>query len=231
MADDVDVSAWAVFGLLVAYARFIRDLKPDSGAPALILAGVAAGVAALIAKSVSHGLAAHLLKWARMLAAVSAALPLIVATSIVLEPPDPSTSSRLVERDRHGRRHRADPDGCLPAVLAAAAESASGRRGSRVTCDDMPPQPSDFRKAFGEYHYDKPAMRVDSAEGWHTEFLWTQQAEDELTGPTGCPAVPGPPLAALRRAGSAGPGLAMIRRAPQAGDGRARKPGRRGETG
>ena len=176
------LSAWAVFGLLVAYGRFISDLKQDSGAPALILAAVAAGVAALIAQSVSHGLAAHLLKWARVLATVSAALPLILATSIVLEP----ARSGHVSHTLWGA---IGTGGAIALVLTSVCLLSWRRQRKSVRSpweqshsrEDMPPRPRNFGKAAAQYRYDKPAMRVDSAEGWHREFLWTQQAEDELT--------------------------------------------------
>ncbi len=175
------LSAWAVFGLLVACARFPGSLQPDSGAPALILVGVAAGVAALIAKSATHGLAAHLLKWARTLAAVSAALPLIVATSAVLQP---RGSQHVV----HVLWIAIATGGAIALLLTAVCLLSwwRQRKSTRSPWEqshvrtDMPPQPRDFRKAIAEYHYDKPAMRVDSAEGWHTEFRWTEAVEDEL---------------------------------------------------
>ena len=175
------LSAWAVFGLLVAYG-LSKNVQPDSGAPALILAAVAAGVAALIAQSISHGLAAHLLKWARALATVAAALPLIVATSIILEP--------------RGSGYVGDvlcgaivTGGVIALILTSVCLLSWWRRRTNVRSpweqdhrrEDMPPRPRNFGKAAAQYGYNKPAMRVDSAEGWHREFVWTDHAEDELT--------------------------------------------------
>jgi hypothetical protein len=176
------LSAWAVFGLLVAYARFTNDLKQDSGAPALILAAVAAGVAALIAQSVSHGLAAHLLKWARALATVSAALPLIVATSIVLEPARSGHVSHVLwgAIGSGGAIALVLTSVCLLSWLRQRTNARSPWEQNRSR-KDMPPLPADFDKAAVQYRYNKPAMRVDSAEGWHTEFVWTDHAENELT--------------------------------------------------
>jgi hypothetical protein len=176
------LSSWAVFGLLVAYGRFSTGLKQDSGAPALILAAVAAGVATLIAQSVSHGLAAHLLKWARALATIAAALPLIVATSVVLEPARSGHVTHvLVGTIIGGGAIAMTLTGvCLLSWLRQRRKVRSPWEQNRSR-QDMPPRPRNFRKAAAQYQYDKPAMRVDSAEGWHTEFLWTQDAEEELT--------------------------------------------------
>ena len=51
-------------------------------------------------------------------------------------------------------------------------------------------RPESFEEAEKKYRYRKAAMRVDSAEGWHTEFRWDQADEDKL-------------IAALRRQHSA----------------------------
>jgi len=44
----------------------------------------------------------------------------------------------------------------------------------------FPEQPATFIKGARDHHYNKPAMRVDSAEGWHTEFLWDDKSERQL---------------------------------------------------
>jgi len=175
------LAAWAVFALLVACFRFRGNLQPGSGVPALILVAVAAGVAALIAQSASHGLAAHLLKWARALAAISAALPLIVATSATLET---NHHSRVV----HTLEASIGASLAIAVTLSLVCflswyrlrRSALSPWEQTQDREDMPPRPHTFDAARKEYHYHRPAMRVDSAEGWRKDFHWDEVAQDQL---------------------------------------------------
>jgi hypothetical protein len=175
------LSAWAIFALLVACWRLRGNLQPDSGAPALILVAVAAGVAALIAQSASHGLAAHLLKWARALVAISASLPLVVATSAALEPRHSPHVLHMLEASIAG-------SGAIASVLSVVCllswyrlhRSASSPWEQYHDRTEMPPRPETFRTAAVEYGYDRPAMRVDSAEGWRRDFEWDEAAQEKL---------------------------------------------------
>jgi len=45
---------------------------------------------------------------------------------------------------------------------------------------DIPDVPAGFDAAARAYRYDRPAVRVDSAEGWHTEFHWDDDSEAAL---------------------------------------------------
>jgi hypothetical protein len=175
------VASWAVFGFLAAVAWHHADLKQASDLP-VILVALAAGVAGIIAQSDAHGLASHLLRWTRTLATVAAALPLIATTYIAF--------------------HTVHPDHVAPALWTAAALSGgialflsviclvSWIRQRRVICSpweqtrarqDTAKRPASFPAIARRYHYDKPAVRVDSAEGWHTEFNWDQASEERLT--------------------------------------------------
>jgi len=176
------LAAWAIFALLLTCFRFRGSLQPDSGAPALILVAVAAGVAALIAQAAAHGLAAYLLKWARALAAISAALPLIVATCAALEP---------VRRSHH-LLHILEASiiasGIIAVILSCVCLLSWNRLRKNVPSPWEQnrdrgagrPQPETFDAAADQHHYNRPAMRVDSAEGWRKDFEWKEAAEAEL---------------------------------------------------
>lgn len=178
-------SSWAVFGLLLAFATHDAVLKQLKDLPALILVGLASGIVALVAQSDAHGLAAHLLKWTRALTIITLVLPLVATTFILFEKIHPShvppalwtgvgisgaislllTAVCLLPWRRQLRQLRKP-------VLSPWEQSHSRK--------DKPSQPEDFEKAAKEHHYDKPAMRVDTAEGWHRKFLWTNEAEEQL---------------------------------------------------
>jgi hypothetical protein len=175
------LAAWAIFALLVACFRFRGNLQPNSGAPALILVAVAAGVAALIAQAAAHGLAAYLLKWARVLAAIAAALPLIVATCAALEP---LHSPRLV----HILEACIAASGVIAVILSCVCLLSWSRLRKTVPSpweqnrerDPGRPQPKTFNDAEKQDNYKQPAMRVDSAEGWRKDFEWDEAAEAKL---------------------------------------------------
>jgi hypothetical protein len=176
------LSAWAVFALLLAFATHDAVLKRTGDLPALILVAVAGGIAALIAQPDAHGLAAHLLKWARALAVIAVALPLVATTFIVFESVNPTHVPPAL--------WTAVGAGGVIATILSTVWLASWWRPRKVVRSpweqnrargrDIPKRPENFEAAAKKYLYNKPAMRVDSAEGWHTEFLWDQEAEDEL---------------------------------------------------
>jgi hypothetical protein len=176
-------SSWAVFGLLLVFATHDTVLKGVGDLPTVILVGLAGGIAALIAQSDAKGLAAYLLRWTRALATIAVVLPLVATTFITFErihpthvPPALWTAVGVA--------------GMIATLLSAVCllswfrlrQHKTGRspwEQSRARTD-IPSRPETFQKAAKEYHYDKPAMRVDSAEGWHTEYLWNQDAENQL---------------------------------------------------
>ncbi len=177
------LSAWAVFAFLLAFATHDAALKRTGDLPALILVALASGIAALVAQPDAHGLAAHLLKWARALAAIAVALPLVAMTFIVFESVHPTHVPPAL--------WMAAGIGGVIAVILSAVWLASRLRQRKIVRspweqnrargrDDILKPPKNFETAEQEYSYKKPAMRVDSAEGWHTEFLWDQEAEDHL---------------------------------------------------
>jgi hypothetical protein len=177
------LSAWAVFAFLLAFAMHDTVLRQTGDLPTVILVALASGVAAIIAQPDAHGLAAHLLRWARSLAAIAVGLPLVAMTFIVFATVHPN---------------RVPPAlwtvvgvGGVIAVILTVVCGASRRRLRQRTVilspweqshkrRDAPQPPEDFEAAEKKYQYKKPAMRVDSAEGWHTEFHWNEDAEERL---------------------------------------------------
>ena len=187
------LSSWAVFALLLAFATHDSVLKKTGDLPTVVLVALASGVAALIAQPDVHGLAGHLLKWVRVLATAAVALPLVAMTFIMFESAHPTHLPPAL--------WTAVGIGGAIAITLSAVCLASWRRQreQKVVCSpweqnrarsDVRKPPESFEAAEKKYRYRKAAMRVDSAEGWHTDFLWNQAAEDEL-------------IAALTRQGSA----------------------------
>jgi hypothetical protein len=176
------LASWAVFGFVLAFAMHpAAVLGTTRDFPILILVALAGVVAGVIAQSDAKGLAAYLLRWTRGLAIVAAILPLVATTFIALG---------TVQRS-----HVA-PALWTAAVLAGVIATLltavcllSWHRQRQVVCSpweqnrarrDMPERPTDFEATAREHHYDKPAVRVDSAEGWHTEFDWDSTCEEQL---------------------------------------------------
>lgn len=178
------LSSWAVFALLLAFATHETVLRGTGDLPALILVALAGGIAALIAQPDAHGLAAHLLKWARTLATVAVALPLVATTFIVFEKVHPSHVPPALWTV-------VGVGGAIAVILSTVwlvswlrprAIARSPWEQNRARGSDIAEPPENFESAERAYLYRKPAMRVESAEGWHTEFLWDQAAEGRLIG-------------------------------------------------
>jgi hypothetical protein len=181
-------SCWAVFGFLLAFAIHRAALKLTGDLPVVILIALAAAVAGFVAQSDAHGLAAQLLKWVRALALVAAGLPLVAMTFIVFE--------------------AAAPAHVGPALWSAVGVSAAIALLLLAVCcrswwhqrktvrspweqdpkpdpDDRKPvplqvPPEEFDLAEEDYGYNKPAMRVNTAEGWHKDFQLNKESEQEL---------------------------------------------------
>jgi hypothetical protein len=175
------LSCWAVFGLLLAVALHQADLKRAGDVPVLILVALAGAAAGIVAQSDGRGLAAHLLKWTRALATAAAVLPLVATTYIAFESADASRVPLAL--------WSAAVAAAVIALLLTAVCLVSWRRQRRSVCspweqnrsrDDVPDAPADFDAAARSYRYDRPAVRVDSAEGWHTEFHWDDRSERAL---------------------------------------------------
>ena len=149
--------------------------------PILILVALAGVVAGVIAQSDAKGLAAYLLRWTRALAIVAAILPLVATTFIALGTVQRSHVAPAL--------WTAAVIGGVIAALLTAVCVLSWRRQRQVVCSpweqsrarrDIPKQPANFAVAALEHHYDKPAVRVDSAEGWHAKFDWDCECENQL---------------------------------------------------
>jgi hypothetical protein len=178
------LSSWAVFALLLAFAMHDRVLNQTGDLPTVILVALASGIAAIIAQPDAHGLAAHLLRWTRALASISVALPLVATTFIVFEKVHPN-------HVRPALWTAVGTGGVIAAILTFVCLASWWRQGQgRVICSpweqsrarrDIPEPPEDFGAAERDYQYDKPTMRLDSAEGWHTKFVWNKKAESQLT--------------------------------------------------
>jgi len=175
------VSSWAVFGLLLAFALHVPALKPGGEVPPLVLVALAGGIAGLIAQSDRHALATHLLRWARSLATIAVALPLVATTYIALEA---ARTARL----QYALDAVAAVGGVIALLLTAVCLLSWWRQGKDVLSPWEQSQkrkgsaerPENFDKGVKQYHYDKPAMRVDSAEGWLREFIWDDKSENQL---------------------------------------------------
>jgi hypothetical protein len=177
------VASWAVFGFLLAFAMHHAVLSPSKTEdfPVLILVALAGVVAGAIAQSDAKGLAAYLLRWTRALATVAAILPLVATTFIAFEAVQPSHLAPALWT-------AAVASGVIATLLSAVCVLSWHRQRQTVRSPweqsrdrgDMPERPKSFQAAARKHHYDKPAVRVDTAEGWHTEFDWDSAGEDQL---------------------------------------------------
>jgi hypothetical protein len=174
-------SCAAVFGFLFVFAWHHAVLQKAGDFPVVILVALAAAVAGFIAQFDAHELAGHLLKWTRALTLVAAALPLVAMTFIGFEVVAPSHVAPALWA-------ATGVSGVISAVLALVCVFSWKRQRKSVRSPweqdrGNPPfesPPERFNDAETKYHYDKPAMRVDTAEGWHKDSSMTQEAEREL---------------------------------------------------
>ena len=176
------LASWAVCGFVLAFAMHpAAVLGKTQDFPILILVALAGVVAGVIAQSDAKGLAAYLLRWTRALAIVAAILPLVATTFIALGTVQRSHVAPAL--------WTAAVIGGVIAALLTAVCVLSWRRQRQVVCSpweqsrarrDIPKQPANFAVAALEHHYDKPAVRVDSAEGWHAKFDWDCECENQL---------------------------------------------------
>jgi hypothetical protein len=175
------LSCWAVFGLLLAFALHQQAVRTGGDLPPLILIALAGGIAGLIAQSDAHALAARLLKWARSLATIAVVLPLVAMTYIAVEKNDTTRVSFALWG-------ATATSGVIAAILTIVCFLSWRRQRKSILSpweqnrafSKFPEQPATFIKGARDHHYNKPAMRVDSAEGWHTEFLWDDKSERQL---------------------------------------------------
>jgi hypothetical protein len=146
----------------------------------VILAGVAAAVATLIAQGEFPGMAGRLLRLRRGLAAAEAVLPLIAATLFLFD------GRGAVQRRQwellglcsvaavitiiisiswvQGRRRRERYHATSPWEMAPELDKPAASTGS-------------FWETAQRHGYRTPAIRVDSAEAWHQHFRWTREIE------------------------------------------------------
>ena len=174
-------SCAAVFGLLVAFAVHSKVLKGTGDLPVVILIALAASVAGFVAQFDAHELAAHLLQWTRSLALIAAFLPLVAMTFIAFE----GTAATHVAPALWSA---AGVSGAITLLLAVVCLLSWWRQRRSVRSPweqdhrsrESEPPPEDFDSAEKTYRYTKPAMRVDTAEGWHRDFQLTEKFEQEL---------------------------------------------------
>jgi hypothetical protein len=195
------LSCWATFLWLLAILLHARANTIEASADTVaVLAGVAAAVATVIVQGEFRGMAGRLLSLARALAAVQAVLPLIAASLFVFKD---ARAVRLLEllvltcvaliitltisfswllaRLRLGSSWlravlRLGP-ARLRGLLPLGSDQGSGSPWEMAA--DLGPltdHPQSFWEAARKYGYTAPAIRVDSAEGWHEEFRWTAKA-------------------------------------------------------
>jgi hypothetical protein len=174
-------ACWAVFGFLLAFAIHSTALKLTGDLPVVILIGLAAAVAGFVAQSDAHGLAAHLLKWVRSLAVIAAALPLVAMTFIAFEAAAPTHVGPAL--------WSAVGFSAAIALLLLAVCCRSWWHQQRSVLSPweqdrrlrvFPSPPKQFERAEEEYDYNKPTMRVNTAEGWHRNFQLNKESEQEL---------------------------------------------------
>jgi hypothetical protein len=176
------LSCWATFLLLVAVLLHVHTNAITTPADAIVvLAGVAAAVATLIAQGEFAGMAGRLLTLPRALAAVEAALPLIAATLFLFSGP----------KEAHRRQWELLSICGVAAVITIIISiswlrahwrlSRSRKITSRPETARDPhgsnDNPRSFWKIAQDHGYTKPAIRVDSAEAWHRHFNWTEEVE------------------------------------------------------
>ena len=183
-------SCWAVFGFLLAFAIHRAALKLTGDLPVVILIALAAAVAGFVAQSDAHGLAAHLLKWVRSLALIAAALPLVAMTFIAFEAAAPTHVGPALWS-------AVGFSGAIALLLLAVCcrswwhqrktvlspwEQDREREppGKHDRKPESPLPPKQFDLAEKEYGYNKPAIRVNTAEGWHKDFQLNKESEQEL---------------------------------------------------
>jgi hypothetical protein len=174
-------SCAAVFGLLIAFAVHSNVLERAGELPVLILIALAAAAAGFVAQSDVHPLAAYLLQWTRSLAFIAAILPLVAIIFIVFGGTAPTQVAPALWS-------AAAVSGAITLLLAVVCFSSWLRQGKSVRSPweqdhrnrefELPPK--EFDAAEEKYHYTKPAMQVDSAEGWHRGSRLTEKFEQEL---------------------------------------------------
>ena len=174
-------SCAAVFGFLLAFALHGDVISKTNDQSVIILVSLAAAVVGFVAQSAAHELAAHLLTWTRSLVLVAAILPLIAMTFILFDGASPTHVAPALWS-------AAGVSGAIAALLGIVCLFSWRRQQKSVRSPweqdhrnrifEFPPD--NFESAERKYRYTKPAMRVESAEGWHTDFQLAKRAEQEL---------------------------------------------------
>jgi hypothetical protein len=176
------LSCWATLLLLGAVLLHVHLNAVTTPADTIVvLAGVAAAVATLIAQGEFPGMAGRLLTLPRALAAVEASLPLIAASLFLFSGPGPT----------HRRQWELLILCSIAALITITITIAWWQAHRRLTISrditspwEMAPDlgraagvPRSFWEAARKYEYTKPAIRVDSSEAWHEHFGWTEEIE------------------------------------------------------
>lgn len=174
-------TCWAVFAFMLALALHVRALRQASDLLIPILIALAAAAAGFVAQRDAHPLATRLLKWARSLALVAGALPLVAVTFIVFQSVAPTHVAPALWS-------ATGVSGAIALLLLVGCVRSWWRLRKSIrspweqdrTDRHFPSPPERFEDAEATYRYNMPAMRVESAEGWHKDFRWNKETEQEL---------------------------------------------------
>jgi hypothetical protein len=176
------LSCWATFLLLGAVLLHVHTNAISTSADVIVvLAGVAAAVATLIAQGEFSGMAGRLLGLPRALAAVEAGLPLIAASLFLFSGPG------ATRRRQWELLALCSIAAVITVIISISWLLARLRlRSYSISTSpwemapdlkDPPAKPKSFWEAARKHGYTAPAIRVDSAEGWHQHFRWTSDIE------------------------------------------------------
>jgi hypothetical protein len=212
------ISCWLVFGVMTTVVFHTDTAELDSWSNekitnvVVILITVSAGFAALIAQRDVSGTGARMLTTLRALGVLSMSLPVVMSGFLIYG----GENMRDGPRDIELLAIRVlTAFALIIAVLVLAAWIASllpERQGFLASPWDMTSRkasdaPTNLHVALKRYRFDTPAIGVESAEGWHERYFWTDDAQVEAVarlkelGLTSLPVEPAGGCSRLRSAG------------------------------
>lgn len=166
----------------------------------VVLITASAATATLIAQRDFHGLAASMVTHLRAVGALSLLLPIVAAGILVYagSPPWPAASGRRLELAilvLFVASTALFAASALALVLSWRAEQKWVEKSSpwdmgasdngKGSADTRIQLPDDFHEAVRQFGFDQPAVGIQSAEGWHEVYGWTNEhqrdAEQDLT--------------------------------------------------
>ena len=191
------ISCWAIFLVLLSVGLHESGQLPKDEQQVtnviLLLITVSAGVATLIAQRDTGGVAARMLTPLRALAALNTSLPVIAAGFLVYAILDTHDWQRQLRRVSLWSMTWLSFAIAVTALLAWLRtwwdERESGTLKSpwdvAINATDKELR-TDFSRTFTdtihELRFDKAAMGIRSAEGWHWRYSWTDEVQKETTG-------------------------------------------------